>query len=393
MMRFEFATASRIVFGPGVVKEVGGLVAKMGKHTLVVTGKAAADPSTLLQVLAENDLVYELFEVPGEPTLQLVEEGALLAREQKTQVVIGFGGGSSMDTAKAISAMATNPGVLLDYLEVIGSGKSISHQPLPVVAIPTTSGTGAEVTRNAVLTSHEHRMKLSLRSPMMIPRLAVVDPELTYSLPPSVTACTGMDALAQLIEPYVSSRHNPLVDAICLDGIRKVARSLIKAYEDPNDYIAREDMSLASLFGGLALANAGLGAVHGFASPIGGMFIAPHGAVCARMLAPVIAVNYQAISGQQHDRHDYRIPMDEILARYQDIARLLTGNEKAGINDAITWLERLCQSLNIPGLSEYGMTRGDIPDLVEKASVASSMQTNPIILNSLELQLIIEKAL
>ena len=392
-MHFEFATASRILFGPGVVKEVGGLAAKMGKRALVVTGKAAADPSLLLRVLVENSVAYRLFEVPGEPTIQLVEEGTRLAREQNSEVVIGFGGGSSIDTAKAISVIATNPGKLMEFLEVIGSGKSISQPGLPVIAIPTTSGTGAEVTRNAVLTSPEHLMKISLRSPLMIPRVAVVDPELTYSLPPSVTASTGMDALAQLIEPFVSSRHNPLTDAICLEGIRKAARSLLKAYEHPHDFAAREDMALASLFGGLALANAGLGAVHGFASPVGGMFTAPHGAVCARLLAPVMAVNFQALSARDRDPNDYRIPVGEISSRYLEIARILTGKEGVKIDDGIAWLEQLCQALNIPGLADYGVTPGDIPDLVEKAGIASSMQVNPVKLKPSELQLILEKAL
>jgi alcohol dehydrogenase class IV len=392
-MHFEFGTASRILFGQGVVKEVGGLAAKMGKRALVVTGKAAADPSLLLRLLAENGVTYRLFEVPSEPTIQIVEEGTRLAREQNSEVVIGFGGGSSIDTAKAISAIATNPGKLIDFLEVIGAGKSISQPALPVIAIPTTSGTGAEVTRNAVLTSPEHRMKISLRSPLMIPRVAVVDPELTYSLPPSVTASTGMDALAQLIEPFVSFRHNPLTDAICLEGIRIAARSLLKAYEHPLDFAAREDMSLASLFGGLALANAGLGAVHGFASPVGGLFNAPHGAVCARLLAPVMEVNFQALSAPERDPNDYRIPVGEIRSRYLEIARILTGKEGARIDDGIAWLEQLCQTLNIPGLADYGVAPGNIPDLVEKAGVASSMQMNPVKLKPLELQLILEKAL
>ncbi len=338
-------------------------------------------------------MAYQLFEVPNEPTIQLVEEGTRFARESDIDVVIGFGGGSSIDAAKAISAMATNPGHLLDFLEVIGAGKSISQPPLPVISIPTTAGTGAEVTRNAVLTSPVNRMKISLRSPLMIPRVAVVDPELTYSLPPPVTASTGMDALSQLIEPFVSSRHNPLTDAICLEGIRKAARSLLKAYEYPHDYGAREDMALASLFGGLALANAGLGAVHGFASPIGGMFIAPHGAVCARLLAPVMAMNFQTLSAGERDAKDYRFPVVEIRRRYLEIVRILTGKDKVDMGDGIAWVEQLCQALNIPGLGDYGITAGDIPDLVEKAGVASSMQANPVKLKPSELKLILEQAL
>ena len=169
---------------------------------------------------------------------------------------------------------------------MIGKGQALASPSLPFIAVPTTAGTGAEVTRNAVLASPEHRVKASLRSPFMLARLAVVDPELTYDLPPAVTASTGLDALTQLIEPYVSSRANPMTDSLCVEGMRRAARSLPRVFADGRDAEARLDMSLASLFGGLALANAGLGAVHGFAAAIGGAFDAPHGAVLRGAAAP-----------------------------------------------------------------------------------------------------------
>src|SRR5207245_11298164 len=211
---------------------------------------------------------------------------------------------------------------LLDYLEVIGQGRALENASTPFIAMPTTAGTGSEVTRNAVLASPRHRVKVSLRSPFLLPKIALVDPELTYDLPPSITASTGLDALTQLIEPYVSSRANPMTDAVCVDGLRRVARSLRVAFEaGRNAAAAREDMAVASLFGGLALANAGLGAVHGFAGPIGGMFPAPHGAVCAALLPDTMEVNLRALRR--------RAPESETLRRFDEIARILTGRPEA----------------------------------------------------------------
>src|SRR5207249_4836064 len=192
-------------------------------------------------------------------------------------------------------------------------------------------------TRNAVLASPKHRMKVSLRSPFMLPKIALIDPELTYDLPPSITASTGLDALTQLIEPYVSSRANPLTDALCVDAIRRAARSLRIAVQHGRDRDARSDMALSSLCGGLALANAGLGAVHGFAGPIGGMFPAPHGALCACLLPQVMKINLRALRE--------RLPASEVLRRYAEIAQQLTGDEAATAEAGVAWIEELCQTL------------------------------------------------
>lgn len=384
-MRFELNTPNRIVFGQGVLKEVGGIAASFGKHGMVIAGQGAADPTPLIAILTENHIGYELYIVNGEPSIAAIELGVKQAVESGCELIIGLGGGSVLDTAKAVSGMATNPGELLDYLDVIGRGKSLSRPGLPVIAIPTTSGTGAEVTRNAVITAQVEQMKVSLRSPYILPKIALVDPELTISVPPAVTASTGMDALVQLIEPFVTPRANPITDAFCRDGMKRAARSLLRAYQHGDDRQAREDMSLASLLGGLSLANAGLGAVHGFASPIGGLFNAPHGAVCARLLAPVMRVNFRALKERQ--------PGSPALSRYREVAQLVTGDSEATIEDGIAWTERLCQDLSIPGLSSFGVTRGDIPSLVTKAISASSMQANPIKLSESELSEILEQSL
>jgi alcohol dehydrogenase class IV len=376
-MAFEFATAGRIIFGPGTSEELGTRLTQFGKRALVVRGSDPARTRPLLASIEAAKIDHSSFEVHGEPTVEQVAEGVSQARREESNLVIGIGGGSVIDSAKAIAGLVTNPGAILDYLEVIGKGKQLSIAGLPCVAIPTTSGTGAEVTRNSVLASPEHKVKVSLRSPYLLPTLAIVDPKLTLDLPPSMTASTGLDALTQVIEPYVSIRANPATDGFCIEGIRRVARSLHRAFEQGQDLPAREDMALASLFGGLSLANAGLGAVHGFAAPIGGMFHAPHGSVCAALLTRVMEVNLRALRE--------RLPDGEALRRYDSVAAFLTGTEKATAADGIRWISELCRVLQIPGLRSYGITENDIPELVEKAAKASSMKANPIVLTPEEL--------
>ncbi len=384
-MNFEFATATRIIFGPGTLKQAGPLAAEMGHRALVVTGRMAERAKPVLDVLSAHGLNTATFAVAGEPTVEVAQQGAWRARAQKCDLVIGFGGGSVMDTGKAIAALLTNKGEPLDYLEVIGRGQPISQASAPYIAIPTTAGTGSEVTRNAVLDSPEHQVKVSLRSPLMLPRLALVDPELTHSLPPALTASTGLDALTQVLEPYVSNKANPLTDAVCREGMSRAARSLRRAYEHGDDAAAREDMSIASLCGGLALANAKLGAAHGFAGPFGGMFHAPHGATCAALLPHVMAINVQALQARQPD--------SESLRRYDGVAQILTGSDKATAADGVAWVQELCQALQVPPLSDYGFTRQDFPVMIEKSAVASSMQGNPIKLNSEEMEEILTLAL
>jgi len=385
MMRFEFATATRIVFGAGALREVGLIAKDFGHRALIVTGRSAGRASALNRLLGEQGIARWTLSIPGEPKIEDVEHGIQLARGEGCDLVIGFGGGSAIDAAKAIAALRTNEGDVLDYLEVIGRAKPLLNPPLPVIAIPTTAGTGAEVTRNAVLASPEHRVKVSLRSPLILPRVALVDPELTYDLPPELTASTGLDALTQLIEPYVSCKANPLTDSICAEGIRRAAHSLRRVFDVGADKSAREDMALASLFGGLALANAGLGAVHGFASPIGGMFPAPHGAVCAALLPHVMETNLTALRA--------RALGSEALRRYDDVARLLVGNDRVGAADGVAWVEHLCSHLKILPLHRYGITADDAPSIVAAALKASSMKANPIELTTQELRETLECAM
>jgi len=384
-MAFEFATAARIIFGAGRLGEIGDIARALGRHALVVTGRTPERAGDLLALLREKKLEVGVFPVAGEPEVDTVRRGTALARDEGCDCVIGFGGGAALDAAKAIAILLTNDGDVADYVEIVGRGKALIVPPVPLVAIPTTAGTGSEVTANSVLASPEHRVKVSLRSPMMLPRLALVDPELTYGLPPAVTAATGLDALAQLIEPFVSKRANPLTDGLCREGMSRAARSLRAAVAAGYDARAREDMALAGLFGGMALANAGLGAVHGLAGPLGGMIRAPHGALCAALLPRVVEANLRALRARE--------PGSGALPRYREVARLLTDNPEAEAEDAVGWLDRLITDLDIPRLRDHGLTPEQIPELVGKAARASSMKPNPVELTSEELAAIVEAAL
>jgi alcohol dehydrogenase class IV len=380
-MQFEFATAAQIVFGSGTLKQLPARIQTMGSRALLVTGSSPGRAAPLLDLVPGA----VVFSIPEEPTIELVRQGVGRAHEQDCDFLIAFGGGSAIDGGKAIAALLANPGDPLDYLEVVGAGKPLKKPSVPFVAIPTTAGTGSEVTRNAVLGSPEHRVKASLRSPHMLPRLAVVDPDLTLDLPPSLTASTGLDALTQLIEPYVSIRANPMTDMFCLEGMQRAAKSLARACEDGSNRAARTDMAFASVLGGLSLANAGLGVVHGFAAPIGGMFRAPHGAVCAALLPFGMEENIRALRA--------RAAGSDALRRYETVARILTENPDATPEHGVAWVGELCRKLKIPPLRTYGVSGSDIPALVQKAAQASSMKANAIELTGGELQDVIGRAI
>jgi alcohol dehydrogenase class IV len=385
-LTFEFATATRVLFGAGRLAEAPELVRALGgRRVMIITGGTPARAVPLREGLDRLGLSTVLFRVEGEPTLELAREGTATAIAAGCDVVVALGGGSVMDAGKAIAALTANGGDPLDYLEVIGRGRPLTQPSVPLVAIPTTAGTGSEVTRNAVLGSKEEKVKASLRSPFMLPRVALVDPDLLANTPGPVIASSGLDALSQLIEPFISSRANPITDALAREGMRRSARSLRRAVLQDFDAATREDLALASLFGGLCLANSGLGAVHGFAAPLGGMFQAPHGAVCAALLPASLEVNLRALRARASEHPS--------LARFQEVAALLTGSAEARAEDAIAWVKELCQALSVPGLRRYGLTEAEVPRLVEKARVASSMKANPLVLTEEELTEIATRSL
>jgi len=384
-MKFEFATAARIVFGPGTLAEAGQLAGEWGRRATVVTGRNPARAQPLLAYLAAAGIATEVVTIGHEPSTDDVARGVASARAFRADSVIGFGGGSAIDAAKAIAGLLTNDGSPLDYLEVVGQGRPLSRPAAPWMAIPTTAGTGAEVTRNAVLSVPGRGVKASLRSPHLLARVALVDPELTLDLSPALTASTGLDALTQLLEAYVCNRANPMTDAVCAAGIPRAAQALPVACRDGHDLAARTDLALASLWSGLALANAGLGAVHGFAAPVGGLYPAPHGAVCAALLAPVMAANIRALRN--------RAPQSPALVRYAEIARWLTGRDDASHEHGVEWVRSLVATLGIPRLFAYGVAPAQIPAIVARAQQASSMKANPVVLTAEELSAALVEAI
>ena len=384
-MSFEFATAQRIVFGAGKLRELPNLAEGMGRRCALVTGSSAERIAPVFQSLKESGANPAAFSIKGEPTTGRIAELTRQAREQGCDYVVAFGGGSVVDAGKAIAALLTNTRDLMDYLEVIGKGEPLTEEPAPCIAIPTTAGTGAEVTRNSVLLSTEHRVKVSMRHPKMLPTVALVDPELTLSMPQEVTASTGLDAFVQLLEAFVSIKANPLTDGLCREGLKKAATALPRAYVRGDDLSAREEMAIASLFGGLVLANAGLGAVHGFAGPLGGMFNAPHGLICATLLPAVFAANVQAL-----EERDGESPA---LKKHREVARIVTGDRKAEPDDGLRWIKNLSMQMFVPGLEDFGISESDFPAIVEKAKNASSMKGNPIQLTDEELTEILADSL
>lgn len=382
MLNFEFATSAKIIFGKGSSLKVNDILKELGvTRALLVCGSSPARHQNIINSL---QVKVEMFKVLTEPSIEIITEGRELAKATQAQAIIAVGGGSVLDAGKAIAALATNDGEILDYLEIIGKGKAITNFPLPLIAVPSTAGTGSEVTKNAVISDPITRVKASIRSSLMFPSYAIVDPDLLIGLPSAVIAATGMDALAQNIEPYLSKKSNPLTDLLAVQGIQHSRQSLLQEFEGRGDELSRSNLALASLYGGLCLANSGLGAVHGFAAVLGGKYNAPHGAVCAALLAPAIRVNLKALQD--------RLPTSDKINRIRHISAILTGKEDPKITDCIFYIEDLCLKLKIPKLSTYGISPDDFSALCAQAKLANSMKANPIELSDNELMEILESA-
>jgi alcohol dehydrogenase class IV len=372
-MTFDFFNIPRIVFGRGVIARLGEFVPVSSRVMLVYNGREPEIPRVA-------DVRQR-----GEPTVEDIDRALAVARDARCGFVIGLGGGSAIDAAKAVAGLLANGGVASDYMEVVGKGQKITKPAVPWIAIPTTAGTGAEVTRNAVLGWPEKKFKASLRSDMLMARVAMIDPLLQVDVPRDVTARSGMDALCQCIEAYVSNGANPMTDAIALKGAELASTHLRRAYDDGADIEAREGMALAALLSGIALTNAGLGAVHGFAAPLGGMFPVPHGVACASLLPAVVETNVRALRE--------RAPDSPALTRYDEVARTLTGRPDARAEDGAAWLRKLLEELEIPRLATYGVHADQVGRIVEKARKASSMRGNPIELTDAELSEVLRSAI
>lgn len=386
MQRFEFAAPGRLLAGPGVRAEVGTLVRSFGSRPALVTGTDPGRDSWLPDVLRAAGMEVRSVRTGGEPRLEWLIETAGVLRREGCDCLVGCGGGSAIDAAKALAAFVTNAADPMNYLEVVGLGQPLASLPLPVIAIPTTAGTGAEATRNAVIGVPAQRIKVSLRHPALLPRVAIVDPELTCDLPRSIALRSGMDALTQLIEAFVSLRASPMTDALCRAGIPMAMRALPQVCRSSREVPleARFEMMLAAHWSGLALAHAGLGAVHGIAGPLGGMYEIPHGALCAALLVPVLRGNLRALrqSGAESPAHQ----------RFTELGSLLTGCDRATSEDGIRAVAALCGDLGVPSLGIWNLPKDEWPIVVEKARASSSMKSNPFGLNRAELESILDDA-
>jgi alcohol dehydrogenase class IV len=383
-VNFQFAAPTRIIFENGSFKRLPGLIAELGSKVFIVTGQRTILAIQLSKWLNEISIESEIFNVGTEPTTGDIEKGEQLARKTACNIVVGIGGGSVVDAAKAIAALAANKGGLTDYLEIIGKGRKLENDPLPYIAVPTTAGTGAEVTKNAVIKSEVQKVKVSLRSEKMFPAIAVIDPELTLTMPPELTAFTGVDALTHLLETFVSCQSNQFIELLCREGMRRISSSLETAFLDGKNVEARENMAMASMLGGLALANVKLGAVHGFAGPMGGMFTIPHGAVCACLLPAVMEINIRVIK-----ENNLRVQ----LVKYDEVARILTQNENSVAEDGVVWVKEMVKKLKIPSLSYFHLSSNSFPELIEKAKNSSSMKGNPVVLDNEQLAEILSRSL
>ena len=381
-MDFNFSTANNIIFGDGSIQLLLEIIKGLGKNILFIRGKEKPDPSILFSIFKKANLECTSFIVNKEPDIDIVNSAVAIGRENKCDFVLSFGGGSVIDTGKAVAALLNNKGQLLDYLEVVGKGLPLNNRSKPFIAIPTTAGTGSEVTKNAVIYVKEHNVKVSMRNQYLLPDVAIVDPQFTFNIPKNITATTGMDAFTQVLEPYVSKNNNPMVDMFCREGILTASTYLVRAYKNGDDFVARIKMSWVSLLGGLSLANAKLGAGHGFAGPIGGMYSIPHGSICASLLPSVFCVNARIIAERENN--------SQIHHRFLDIARWVSGNEKAKIEDGVDALRNIAEKMNIPKLSDFGIKKSDFPMIIKKSKNSSSMKGNPIQLSDNEMENILD---
>ncbi|MBU3258391.1 iron-containing alcohol dehydrogenase [Roseovarius sp. PS-C2] len=375
---FNFLTAGEIRFGRGQAQGAADTVLGFGRKVLLVHGANAGRADWLAKAIAQAGGEVTAFSCPSEPDIGLIEQGVEAARAGGAQVVVALGGGAVIDAGKAIAALVPATRPVLDHLEVVGQGLPLDHAPLPFVALPTTAGTGAEVTKNAVIGVPQAGRKVSLRDNRMLADLAIVDPALTDGAPRAVTLASGLDAITQVIEPYVCRKANALTDALCRDAIPR-GLSALRALIDSENALARDEMAWVSLCGGLALANAGLGAVHGLAGPVGGLSGAPHGAVCGRLLPFVLMRNAQGATG-------------DLATRLAEIRGWIALALDCAPDDAPQHLAEWSARAGLPGLSDMGVKSSDYAALAEAAEVSSSMKGNPVDLSRGDLIALLEQA-
>jgi alcohol dehydrogenase class IV len=376
---FTFATATEIRFGRGTAADAVPDLARLGRRLLLVTGASALRSAWLPEALAAERCETTVFSVPAEPDVAMIEAGIAAARLMEAQAVIAIGGGAVVDAGKAIAALVPATRPMLDHLEVVGRGLPLEQTPLPFVALPTTAGTGAEVTRNAVISVPDARRKVSLRDRAMLPDLAIVDPSLTDDCPRAVTLASGLDAITQVIEPYLCTRANPMTDALCRDAI-PVGLAALRTLMDREDADARDAMAWVSLCGGLALANAGLGVIHGLAGPLGGLTGAAHGAICGVLLPHGLALN------------DARVDDPKVRARLNEVRDWIATALGCGSDAAFDGLARWASDCGLPALTDLGVSAEAQAQAAEAAASSSSMKANPAALTAEDLRGMMKQA-
>ena len=366
----EFFAPGKIIFGPGSLNQIGIEAKRLGNKALVVIGKRSIRKSgaldRLTRLLAENNLEYSIYEnIPSDPMVETIDTGTGLGQKEKCNLIIALGGGSVLDTGKAISIMVTNEGSVADYQEIKGKAKKFQHKSIPFIAIPTTSGTGSEATNNSVITNTELGLKKSIRDPWLLPEIALVDPELTLSLPPNLTAISGGDALTQCIESYLGKKSQEITDALALHAIELIGKSLDKAVKDGKNLEARSDMSMAALLSGLCLSNSGLGAAHALSHPLGVYYRIPHGLSCATLLPYIMEYNLPTVTGKL-------TRIAQVLG--EDISRL---SETKAAQRSIERIKELLYQIGIKNnLSEWKIKKEDFPQLINGAK-GGSLNNNP----------------
>ena len=380
---FSIARLPRLEFGSGAIDKLPAIAASYGKSLLLVTGQRAfvesAAGAGLLARLKAQGFSWQHLRVAGEPSPQFVDNAVAMLRASKIDAVIGIGGGSALDAAKAIAGLLRPGNSVVDHLEGVGPERPFRGPATPFIAVPTTAGTGSEATKNAVLSVQgEGGFKKSFRDEALVAEWALIDPDLLATCPSELIAADGMDAFTQLLESFVSTRANPMTDALARSGIMAVKDSLFSLYREQSA-AAREKMAYASLMSGICLAQTGLGAVHGLASPLGAFFPIPHGVVCGTLAAAAAAVNIEAMAAREPD--------NPALPKYAEIGRRFAMQKGLNGKDAREylattlrqWQEQLC----LPRLSAYRIGAADFPRIVAN-SRGGSMRTNPIVLNDAE---------
>jgi len=366
-MNFNFISPQNIYFGCGKIDMLTELVKPYSSPIMLVISKAVKSNSKVSQIIRDIESSHKVVtfdNVSGEPTENIVNECTRMAKDNNVKLIISIGGGSVIDTAKATAGFATNNGKLTDYIEGVGIGKVLDNMPIDHIAIPTTSGTGSEMTKNAVIKGEDKKFKRSFRHNKLVPVATIIDPELSVSVPRSTTAYSGMDAITQLIESYISKKSNPFTDALALDGLKKAGKSLLNAYNDGENIEARTNMAYASMISGMCLANSGLGAVHGIAAGLGAVLGIPHGMACSILLPHVIKLNGPHIK-------------EKSASLCIALTGSCTNNHQKDTNAIIDYIDNMIDKLNIPkNFKDIGITKETALEVI-KYSSSSNMGGNP----------------